>query len=134
VELYIPLYRRWGPGTYILIVSSNADGRVYTESSLGTDSPFAASLGFSSKWPVLALEDFETSLDGIRCSDAGIEISFKSCRYCDEARKSWEDLKSFLIITSHPGCNHNGERSPYLYDFYFILAQFHLGHLPKFLC
>jgi len=90
---------------------------LYAEDSLATNSPFAARLAFSSKLPVLALEDVELHLGNIQCSEAAIEILFESQYHCDKAHKAWEDLGNFLVVTSHPGCNRNGERSPYLYVF-----------------
>ncbi|KAI9772144.1 MAG: hypothetical protein M1839_002556 [Geoglossum umbratile] len=84
------------------------------EDTLGTGSPFAARLGFASKLPVLALEDIEVHLDTVRCSKTTIEISFRSGHHHSKAKAAWEKLEKFLVVTSHLGCNYNGERSPYL--------------------
>jgi hypothetical protein len=56
-------------------------------------------------------------LDTIRCSKTAIEISFRSGHHHGRAKAAWEELENFLVVTSHLGCNYNGERSPYLYVF-----------------
>jgi hypothetical protein len=91
--------------------------KLCTEDSLVAGSPFAARLAFSSKLPVLALEDIELHLDSIQCSEAAIKISLESRYHFHKAREAWGNIGDFLVVTSHPGCNHNGERSPYLYVF-----------------
>jgi hypothetical protein len=66
------------------------------------------------KLPAVILEDIEISLNRIECSEAAISIGFTRRQAFDIARKTWNILEKFLLITSHPGCNQNGERAPYL--------------------
>jgi len=66
------------------------------------------------KLPALILEDIEMSVDEIRCSDSMITVEFSHQQMLDDARETWDNLPELLIISSHPGCNENGERAPYL--------------------
>jgi hypothetical protein len=66
------------------------------------------------KIPALILEDIETSLEYIQCSDSTVKVKFAETQMFNAARDSWDSISEFLIISSHSGCNQDGERSPYL--------------------
>lgn len=51
----------------------------------------------------------------IQCSPSTITVGFSDKKTMDGAQESWTELEEFFIITSHPGCNEDGERAPYLY-------------------
>lgn len=66
------------------------------------------------KLPTLALEDFEMDVDEIQCDESMITVQFSSVHTLQESRTGWDSLEEFFIISSHPGCNDDGERLPYL--------------------
>lgn len=68
------------------------------------------------KLPALILEDIETSLEDIQCFDSTISVRFAEAQVFNAAKDLW-DISEFLIISSHPGCNQDGERSPHLWVF-----------------
>jgi hypothetical protein len=68
----------------------------------------------SYKLPALALEDIESHLENIKCSDSVIVLEFVHEVILEQARKEWDDLSEFIAISSHPGCNGDGERAPYV--------------------
>ena len=76
-----------------------------------------ATTSMSFKLPTLALEDIENQLDSIECLDSIIALEFVDEQVLKQARKAWDDLTEFIVISSHPGCNRDGERAPYVYVF-----------------
>jgi hypothetical protein len=66
------------------------------------------------KLPALTLEDIEMSLKDIQCSDSALVVEFAEAEMFNAAKESWDNISEFLIISSHAGCNRDGERSPYL--------------------
>jgi hypothetical protein len=66
------------------------------------------------KLPALILEDIEEDVEGIRCSESTITIRFSESWNLDAVRSSWDNIVPFIIVTSHIGCNEDGERKPYL--------------------
>jgi hypothetical protein len=66
------------------------------------------------KLPALALEEIESHVKNIECSQTTITIEFGDVQILDEAKSEWDQYSEFLIISSHPGCNDNGDRAPYL--------------------
>jgi hypothetical protein len=66
------------------------------------------------KLPALILEDIETSLNEIQCSDSSLMVEFAEAEVFNAAKESWDSHSEFLIISSHAGCNQDGERSPHL--------------------
>lgn len=79
----------------------------------GDKSRFATT---SMKYKLLALilEDIEMDVGEIQRSGSAITVEFASQETLEIARKSWDNISEFLIISSHAGCNENGERAPYL--------------------
>jgi len=65
-------------------------------------------------WPTLSLEDVELHTTSIRCFDSSIVVQFSSSIFFQQAMADWQNLSKFLVISSHAGCNADGERSPYL--------------------
>ncbi|KAI9718259.1 MAG: hypothetical protein M1812_004249 [Candelaria pacifica] len=84
------------------------------EETLGTSSPFAAQMKVKSKYPTLALEDIDPHVEGIQCSKTTVTLSFGSRPMLEAAKAAWSEHTEFLIISSHVGCNEDGERTPYV--------------------
>lgn len=66
------------------------------------------------KLPTLSLEDIEEDVEHIRCSDSTITVQFSETQNLEDVRPHWDNLGPFMLITSHIGCNEDGERKPYL--------------------
>jgi hypothetical protein len=66
------------------------------------------------KLPALILEDIEMEVNEIQCSESTIIVEFANQQAVEVARKSWDNISEFLIISSHAGCNEDGERAPHL--------------------
>jgi hypothetical protein len=65
--------------------------------------------------PTINLEDIELYIADIQCSGSSISVEFRDYQTLNVAKKSWENIPEFFVITSHAGCNPNGERAPHLY-------------------
>lgn len=81
------------------------------------------------KLPALVLEDIEMVVGGIECTRSSITLQFPDRQTLDAIRPSWDNLGAFFVISSHPGCNADGERAPYLvsgihYDLQKETAEF----------
>jgi hypothetical protein len=61
------------------------------------------------------LEDIEDIVEKITCHEETVEITFSSQSSYHAAAQEWIGLKEVLIITSHEGCNVEGERGVYEY-------------------
>jgi hypothetical protein len=73
-----------------------------------------ATTTMSFKLPALALEDIESKLDDIECLDSTIVLRFADEQVLTQARRGWDGLSEFIVVSSHPGCNGDGERAPYM--------------------
>jgi hypothetical protein len=65
--------------------------------------------------PILSLEEFEDSFVDVQCVLDGIEVTFSSSVAFSTAMASWGELREATVVTSHAGCNENGERAIYTY-------------------
>lgn len=93
------------------------------EDTIHANDQFAARLTFEPRLPVLAIEDVDRHLDMIQCSPDGLLLQFDSRRKLKKAEETWAALEEFVVVTSHLGCNHDGERQPYLYERPFPFAN-----------
>jgi hypothetical protein len=66
------------------------------------------------KLPALGLEDIESHVERIECSESAIVIEFVDESVLEQAKGEWDGLDEFIVISSHPGCNGDGERAPYM--------------------
>jgi hypothetical protein len=73
-----------------------------------------AKTSMSFKLPALALEDIESHLENIECLGSTIVLEFADEQVLRQARKEWDGLSKFIVISSHPGCNGDGKRAPYM--------------------
>ena len=63
--------------------------------------------------PALVLEEIEDQLDHIYCDDSRIELAFTSSQHLEHTYTEIAGLSSLILITSHEGCNSDGERNAY---------------------
>lgn len=63
------------------------------------------------KTPTLILEDVEHHIESIGCYSSEVHLHFKSAKVLKRTHKEFTSVDSFLLITSHEGCNEDGERS-----------------------
>lgn len=77
------------------------------------DTSFVSTVAVRSQQPFLALEDIETDLSDIYCSDSLIELSFISNERLQAAKAELYSVSDFIAVTSHFGCNGDGERGSY---------------------
>ena len=82
-----------------------------TESINGPAAPFSASVQMSAKRPALALETVEHYIELIECSDDKIFLDFATLEALNEVYKHVDGTNDFYIITSHEGCDLEGERN-----------------------
>ena len=80
----------------------------------GSSSQFAAKLGMQFKFPALMLEDIEHHIESVGCYSTEIHVYFSTVELLMRAHNEFASVDSFLLITSHQGCNEDGERSPHL--------------------
>ena len=64
--------------------------------------------------PALLLEDVEDAIERIGCYTSEIHLSFKSIKVLKRIHKELIGVDSFLVVTSHEGCNEDGERNPHM--------------------
>lgn len=64
--------------------------------------------------PALLLEDIENHMDNIDCFPSKIYLCFSSDGALQHAHEEFLSVHKFLVITSHDGCNRDGERSSHL--------------------
>ncbi|KAF2648810.1 hypothetical protein K491DRAFT_612001 [Lophiostoma macrostomum CBS 122681] len=80
------------------------------ENSWGNGETFSSRLKLSSKTPVLNLEEIEHHLVDVQCSDGAMKLHFVDS---SSARDATHACSNGAIITSHQGCNAEGERAVY---------------------
>lgn len=75
----------------------------------------------------LDIEEFERNLDSVRCLEdaTAITLQFRTDSGFEEARNEINDFREGVAVTSHGGCNGEGERKPYKY------VEQNLGLIPK---
>ena len=81
------------------------------ESLSGQAAPFGARIQMSAKRPTLALEMLEHHIDQIECSKDGLILDFATLDALNEVHRHIEGINNFLLITSHEGCDLEGERN-----------------------
>jgi hypothetical protein len=78
-------------------------------------STFASQVKVISQKPVTNLEEIEHHLQDVRCKDGKLRLDFVDLSSARDAFYSCHGQDGGLIITSHDGCNEDGERSVYRY-------------------
>lgn len=77
------------------------------------ESVFAASLSVKSREPLLVVEDLENELKDVVCSASQISLFFNAPGGFDAVKEAFKLNGSFIVVTSHDGCNLDGERATY---------------------
>ena len=85
-----------------------------SEGTIDSSAVFGATLHVGTKKPTVVLEHVEHMISEISCSPAGIFLNFSSESAAVNAAKSWT-MSEFVVVTSSPSCNNDGERVPYMY-------------------
>lgn len=80
----------------------------------GSTSQFAAKLGMQFKIPALMLEDVEHHIESIGCYSSEIHLYIKSAEVLKRTHNEFTGVDHFLLVTSHEGCNEDGERNPHM--------------------
>lgn len=80
----------------------------------GSNTQFGARLGLQFKIPALMLEDIEHHIESITCYSTEIHLRFSSAELLKRTHNEIASVDSFLLITSHQGCNEDGERNPHV--------------------
>lgn len=76
-----------------------------------TEYVFTTTLNVASQHPILALEALETDIDDMSCSDSTIQLSIDSPTRARALKQELEAVSDFVVVTSHEGCDLEGERS-----------------------
>ena len=71
-------------------------------------------MGVDFKTPTLVLEDIEDHIDFVGCAASAILLHFSSEEALRDAHEEFKGVGSFLLVTSHDGCNEDGERDPHM--------------------
>jgi hypothetical protein len=74
---------------------------------------FASQLKVASKKPILNLEDIEHHLEDVQCVNGKVTLKFTDTSSAIDARLACHGPEGGIIVTSHVGCNPEGERSVY---------------------
>ncbi|KAF2445959.1 hypothetical protein P171DRAFT_277068 [Karstenula rhodostoma CBS 690.94] len=74
---------------------------------------FASQLKVASKKPILNLEDIEHHLEDVQCVDGKVTLKFADTSSAIDARLACHGPEGGIVVTSHLGCNPEGERSVY---------------------
>ena len=85
--------------------------KISTEAIDGEASPLAASVRISAKRPMLALETLEHHIQQVECSEKQIFLDFATEEALHEVHRHVDGVDQFFIITSHEGCDLQGERN-----------------------
>ena len=77
-------------------------------------SQFVAQVTMSSRMPSLVLEDMENHFDEIQCYNSSVYLYFSKVETLKHAHEELNRVERFVLITSHDGCNKDGEREPHM--------------------
>lgn len=76
-----------------------------------SESVFAATVDVASHWPIFLLEDVDAHMEDVSCSESQIQLVFESMDTMHNVRRQVESIGDFVIVTTHSGCDPEGERS-----------------------
>ena len=67
----------------------------------------------SARLPTVVLEEIEHHFDEIMCLNSFIYLYFSTFETAELAFAKFSTMEEFFVITSHQGCNNDGEREAY---------------------
>jgi len=82
--------------------------------SYRSSSQFVAQVSISSRLPSVMLEELESHVDEVRCYDSSVHLYFRTIETLKHAHEELGRVAGFVLITSHQGCNRDGERDTHL--------------------
>ncbi|MCJ1276962.1 hypothetical protein MMC21_004771 [Puttea exsequens] len=86
----------------------------YMDDDAKLGSPFSASVNMRFKAPTLLLEEIDHHFRKIECFDDRIYIYFDIAEAMTHAHEEFTKAEIFILVSSHEGCNEDGERNAYL--------------------
>lgn len=97
-------------------MTTRSTNNIFTtkDSLLGKPTQFAAQVRLETRKPTLLLEEIEDDLHEIRCAKGIIQFGFVLSETFELAWGEYSRFGEFFLITSHEGCNNDGERGAYL--------------------
>jgi hypothetical protein len=69
----------------------------------------------STRLPTVLLEEVEHHIDEIACFGSSIRLHFTSQETLELAYDELSATNEFFVVTSHEGCNNDGERESHRY-------------------
>ena len=66
------------------------------------------------KLPTLILEDVEHHIESVGCYSSEVHLRFTSAELLQRAHNELSSVDGFLLVTSHQGCNEDGERNAHV--------------------
>jgi len=94
----------------------------FSVESDGANSVFYSNIRIDSDKPLLVLENVEDHIVDITCQPNFIELKFPSEKLRDSAKSTCRELIGSYVITSHIGCNDEGERNAYRWVSSFMIT------------
>ena len=64
--------------------------------------------------PAVVLEDIEDHVEQVECLGSKIYLYFNSEQVLRDVYEEFKSVGNFLVVTSHDGCNEDGERDPHM--------------------
>ena len=61
----------------------------------------------------MMLEDVEHHIQSVDCYSSEVHLRFTSVELLQRAHNELSRVDNFLLVTSHQGCNEDGERNPH---------------------
>ncbi|KAL4872435.1 hypothetical protein BDV12DRAFT_183091 [Aspergillus spectabilis] len=103
----------------------------YLANEIEDEMVFGTTLNVESQWPILALEYLDVVLDGVTCTESQIQLTFASIEAEENLIRATGDTPEFIIVTSHDGCDLEGERSAHRVTNVAVDLEHHTVTLDK---
>jgi hypothetical protein len=90
-----------------------AEDQLLAEQTHESSSQFAARVRMSARLPTVVLEDVDDHFNDIVCAHSSIHLHFATEESMTLTYEELKGMGEFFVVTSHEGCNNDGEREPY---------------------
>lgn len=90
-----------------------AEDQLLAEQTHESSSQFAARVRMSARLPTVVLEDVDDHFNDIVCAHSSIHLHFATKESMTLTYEELKGMDEFFVVTSHEGCNNDGEREPY---------------------